>query len=179
MEKNKENSKTLNLPTTRYDLQILQSLRRIIRAIDIYSRKLKSTYQLTVPQLICLLKIVEDGPLNTTALSRAVYLNPSTIVGILDRLESRNLIIRNRDVVDRRIVNVSATKEGKILASEAPSPLQDNFAQALLQLPELEQATIALSLKRIVDLMEVDKLDASPLLETSDLNSNIKKGERL
>lgn len=178
MEQNDGNkNETLQLPKTRYDLQILQSLRRIIRAIDIYSRKLKSKYHLTVPQLICLLSIVEDGPLNTTTLSKKVYLNPSTIVGILDRLEARNLVVRNRDNTDRRIVNVTATIEGKLLVSKAPSPLQDNFAHALLQLPQLEQATIALSLNRVVDLMEINRLDASPLLEINELNPNINKRE--
>jgi hypothetical protein len=42
--------------------------------------------------------------------------------------------------------------------------LQQALARALARLPELEQATIALSLERIVALMEVEKLDASPIL---------------
>jgi len=172
MEKPKnEDEDYISIPNSRFDLQILQSLRRIIRAIDIYSRKLKASYQLTAPQLICLLIIVGDGPLNTTSLSKKVFLNPSTIVGILDRLEARKLIIRNRNEKDRRIVNVSATEEGHQIAQTAPSPLQDNLAESLKKLPELEQATIALSLKRVVDLMEAKQLDASPILATSEFNS--------
>ncbi|MFQ6609023.1 MAG: MarR family winged helix-turn-helix transcriptional regulator [Fidelibacterota bacterium] len=154
------------MPETRYELQVLRSLRRIIRAIDIYSRKLKSSYQLTAPQLVCLLCIVEEGPLNSTAISKRVFLSPSTIVGILDRLEIRGLVTRGRDAKDRRIVNVTASAQGLELAKTAPSPLQDNLVNALRKLPELEQATIALSLKRIVDLMEAEQLEAAPILET-------------
>lgn len=181
MDKEKRNNQLgseFSIPDSRYDLQILQSLRRIIRAIDIYSRKLKTSYQLTAPQLICLLNIVEDGPLNTTSISKKVFLNPSTIVGILDRLEARRLIVRSRDGSDRRIVNVHATEEGRKIAQTAPSPLQDNLADALKRLPELEQATIALSLKRVVDLMEAKQLDASPILATNDIGPDSNKNNQ-
>ncbi|MCD6249239.1 MAG: MarR family transcriptional regulator [candidate division Zixibacteria bacterium] len=159
-----------SVPKARYDLQVLRSLRRIIRAVDIYSRKLKTTHQLTAPQLICLLCVVEEGPLNSAAISKSIFLSPSTIVGILDRLESRDLVSRERDSNDRRIVNVTASDQGIKLAKLAPSPLQDNLANALLQLPMLEQATIALSLQRVVDLMEAEQLDAAPILETGQLD---------
>jgi DNA-binding MarR family transcriptional regulator len=138
----------------RYDLTILQSLRRIIRAVSLYSHRLVATYNITAPQLICLLTIVQEGPLNPSALSKRVFLSPSTVVGILDRLEEKGLITRQRDRRDRRVINVQATDWGQDLVARAPSPLPTALAEALKQLPELEQATIALSLERVVDLME-------------------------
>ncbi|MBU1319066.1 MAG: MarR family transcriptional regulator [candidate division Zixibacteria bacterium] len=156
----------------RFDLHILRSLRRIIRAVDIYSGKLKSQHQITGPQLICLLAIVEKGPLTATALAKSVHLSSSTMVGILDRLEKKELIHRTRDKKDRRQVNVVATESGMRLARNAPSPLQDGLARALSKLSDLEQATIALSLRRIVDLMEVNDFDAAPILETGQLDQN-------
>lgn len=160
------------VPETRYDLQILQSIRRIIRAVDIYSRKLKAQYELTAPQLICLNSIVEHGPTTASKIARHVYLSPSTLVGILDRLESRGLVRRERDTHDRRVVNVLATDEGRKLVEHAPSALQDGLAKALKDLPRLEQATIALSLKRVVDLMEAGHLEAAPILETDQPDRN-------
>jgi hypothetical protein len=38
-----------------------------------------------------------------------------------------------------------------------------------MDLPKLEQATIAFSLQRVVDLMEASHIDASPILETGQL----------
>ncbi|MFH1892219.1 MAG: MarR family transcriptional regulator [Candidatus Zixiibacteriota bacterium] len=156
----------------RFDLHILRSLRRIIRAVDLYSGKLKSQHQITGPQLICLLAIVEKGPLTATALAKSVHLSSSTMVGILDRLEKKELIHRTRDRKDRRQVNIVATESGMRLARNAPSPLQDGLARALSKLSDLEQATIALSLRRIVDLMEVNDFDAAPILETGQLDQN-------
>ncbi|GAB4314740.1 MAG: MarR family winged helix-turn-helix transcriptional regulator [Candidatus Zixiibacteriota bacterium] len=133
-------------------------MRRIVHAIDVYSRKIKTQNEITVPQLVCLLEIAGAGPLKISELARRVYLSSSTVVGIVDRLEERGLINRQRDPVDRRLVRVVATPAGVALSRQAPSPLQDGIANALMHLPELEQATIALSLERIVELMETAPL---------------------
>lgn len=157
-------------PPVRYDLRILRSLRRIIRCVDLYSRQLSVTNQITTPQLVCLLEVVNRGPLTATAISREVHLSPSTVVGILDRLEEKGWVVRERGRDDRRTVRVSATPAGAQLARQVPSPLQRTLANALNALPELEQATIALSLERIVALMEAQGIDASPILETGPIN---------
>lgn len=157
-------------PAQRYDLVILQALRRIVRAIDIHSHRLKITHDLTAPQLICLLAVVEDGPLTPTLLAERVHLSPSTLVGIVDRLEKKDLVTRTRSDRDRRVVYVGATPKARRLAAHAPSPLQEGLARALLELSEREQATIARSLERIVDLMEARDIEAAPILDTGDLN---------
>ncbi len=58
------------------------------------------------------------------------------------------------------------------MTRQVPSPLQRTLADALNALPELEQATIALSLERIVALMEAQEIDAAPILETGPINSS-------
>lgn len=153
------------VPTHRYDLQILQSLRRIIRAIDLYSGRLRMTCDITVPQLISLLAIVESGSLTATDLAKRAYLSTSTIIGIIDRLERKGLVKRVRNRRDRRVIDISATEKGVALAKAAPSPLQENLADSLKRLPEVEQGTIACALERVVELMEAQKLGAVPILE--------------
>ena len=155
--------------TERLDLRILRSLRRIIRAVDLHSRRLATQHNVTGPQLTCLLQVVHDGPTTVTTLARAVHLSPSTVIGILDRLEAKGLISRQRDVQDRRKVLVTATDGGLAIADSAPSPLQDTLAEALQVLPEAEQETIAASLQRVVELMEARHLDAAPILETGPI----------
>lgn len=150
----------------RHDLRILQALRRIIRSIELYSRKLALAHGITAPQLVCLVQLVERGPISLKALAAEVHLSPATMVGIVDRLEGKGLARRERSKVDRRSVFVSATESGRALALAAPSPLQDTLAGALEQLPDLERVAIALSLERVVELMEIERVDAAPLLHT-------------
>lgn len=175
-----------NTPETiqAYDLRILRALRRITRAVALHSRQLSAVSNITAPQLICLRAVVENGPLTATAISREVHVSASTVVGILDRLEDKGLVRRERGREDRRIVFVSATEAGIALAKGTPSPLQKKLADALNELPELEQATITLSLERIVDLMESGGVAppesaaelASPILEVPDTGALPESG---
>jgi DNA-binding MarR family transcriptional regulator len=156
-------------PATRYDLRVLQSLRRIIRAVDLHSRKLSAQHKITGPQLVCLLAIDGHGRVTGSAIARHVHLSPSTVIGILDRLEAKGLVRRERDLKDRRLVQVSLTEQGRALAARAPSPLQDTLAAAMSDLPEAELARIAESLDRIVEMMEARQIDAAPILETGPI----------
>ena len=145
------------------DQRILHSLRQLIRAVDIHSRKLASEYHITGPQLVCLLEVAEHGPTTATRIAQRVHLSASTVVGILDRLESKGLISRKRDRNDRRLVHVTVTASGRHLIDRAPSPLQASLYEALGQLPEDEQARLADSLDKIARLTKAnaDALDTS------------------
>lgn len=162
---------TPEIADERYDLKILQSLRKIIRSVDIHSRKLSMQHDVTAPQLITLLAVVEHGPLTIASISKQVHLSPSTLVGIIDRLEAKGYVARERSAEDRRQVLISVTKEGEAFAKQAPSPLQETLAEALSELTPLEQATISLSLERVVELMEAKELDAAPILQTGAIDN--------
>jgi DNA-binding MarR family transcriptional regulator len=154
------------------DVKVLRALRRIIRSVDLYSSRLRAKYGITGTQLLCLVAIAEAGSATATRLSREIKLSTSTLVGVLDRLEARNLIKRNRDATDRRRILIELTDEGRQLVENAPSPLQANLANGLKKLPAREQESIASSLEKVVSLMEAEDIDAAPILETGTLNND-------
>ncbi len=156
----------LEVSEQRYDLKILQNLRKIIRSVDMHSRKLSIQHDITTPQLITLLAIAENGPVTIATIAKHVHLSSSTLVGIIDRLEAKKYVIRQRSETDRRQVLISITNEGKEFADKAPSPLQETLSEALNELTDLEQATISLSLERVVELMEAKEMDVAPILQT-------------
>lgn len=151
-----------------YEDEILRSLRRIIRAVDLYSHKLMSRHGLSGPQLLCLRQLSRSGPVSSGALAEAMSLSPATVSGILDRLEARELLQRERQVEDKRKVVVGLTEEGRALAAQAPPPLQDSFVLKLRALPDEEQAEICRNLKKLVAMMAAGDLDAAPLLAAGD-----------
>jgi len=153
----------------RVELRVLSAIRRIIRCVGIYSKELTTKAHITAPQLVCLVTLVEKGPMTATTISREVFLSPSTIVGILDRLEEKGLVKRERATKDRRVVTVTATEEGQKLAQSAPSPLQQKLTDSLMALPLNEQVDIARSLERVVNLMEAQHIDAAPILEAGQI----------
>ncbi|MDT8390666.1 MAG: MarR family winged helix-turn-helix transcriptional regulator [Lentisphaeria bacterium] len=149
---------------SRLEIRVLCSLRRIIRAVDIYSRRLNSQVGLTSPQLICLQSVVRGKRLTLSMVTKDVSLSGSTITGIVDRLEAKGLLVRERSRTDRRKVYLKPTPAGVEVVKASPSLLQDTFANALRKLAEDEQINIAESLERIVALMEAEDIEASPNL---------------
>ncbi len=143
-------------PVERYDLRIMRSLRQITRSVDIHSRQLSQKYDITAPQLVTLLSIVNSYSTTIANIAKDVHLSPSTLVGIVDRLERKGLVRRDRSTSDRRQVYITITPKGVEFADSAPSPLQETLSQALIELSELEQSSIALSLERVVELMDKD-----------------------
>ncbi|MBN2232165.1 MAG: winged helix-turn-helix transcriptional regulator [Deltaproteobacteria bacterium] len=156
------------MPPT-YDQDILRSLRRIIRAVDRYSRKLSRVFNLTVPQIITLHQLHEGGECTAGELSNRVCLSQATMTGIVDRLEARGLLRRARSADDRRRVMVDLTPEGREVISIMPPPLQEQFAVRLAALPTEEQETINRTLALIVEMMQAEDIDASPILTTQDV----------
>jgi MarR family transcriptional regulator, organic hydroperoxide resistance regulator len=161
----------------KYGNRILKAMRRIIRAVDIYSRKLNSEFEVTTPQMICMYSLFREGDMTLSQLAEHANLSTSTVNGIVDRLENKKLVVRERSREDRRKVYVKITAAGRELIKKAPSLLQDSFAESLQLLPELEQVAIALSLERVVELMEAQHLDASPNLISSGQLNEEKKGK--
>jgi len=149
--------------------RILRALRKISRAIDLYSRKLASRHQLTGPQLVCLGHVAREGPTTPSELAREVALSQATVTGILDRLEAKGLITRARNPEDKRRVILQTTEAGRRLAAAAPSPLQETFAWKLRALSGDEQEAIAQTLGRIVEMMEAEDLEAAPVLASGPL----------
>jgi DNA-binding MarR family transcriptional regulator len=144
-----------------YDLMkdIFMDLRRIMRAMDVYSRQLATSHGLTGPQMLCLREITTGGSLTTGTLARAMALSPATLTGILDRLEARGLVSRERRPEDKRRVLVSLTPHGQQMALELPSPLQERFGARMTNLSTDEQTAIRIALGSIVRMMDLEELE--------------------
>ena len=147
------------------------AIRRIMRAVDLHSRRLAEEHGLTGPQLATLQAAARLGESSTGALARAVHLSGPTVTGILDRLAKRGLVDRTRNGQDRRSVTVRLTGDGEDVLAVAPSLLQDRFRQELVRLEEWEQTTILATLQRIAAMMDAESLDASPLLVPGPLDA--------
>ena len=146
------------------ELEVLTSIRRIIRAVDIHSRKLVELYGLTGPQLVTLLEAARLGAASQGAIAGAINLSQSTVTGSMDRLEQRGLVCRERSGQDRRSITVSVTDEGLSILEKAPSPLQERFRREFQKLEEWEQSQVLSTLQRVASLMQAEELDAAPVL---------------
>lgn len=149
--------------------EILIALRRIIRAVDLHSKKLVKDTGLTAPQLVIMQTLLRSGPQKPSTLSRDISLSQPTVTAILDRLERAGLTARTRSETDRRTVMIELTQAGRDAAQSAPELLQSEFLTAFRELPGWEQHMLIASLQRISALMDAGALDASPFLSAGDI----------
>lgn len=156
---------------------VLVSLRRIIRATDLHSRRLEKQTGLTTPQLVVMRAIHGPGTSTVSAISREVSLSQATVTNILNRLQGHGLVRRKRSVQDRRRVDVSLTAAGCKVLGRAPEPLQEEFLSRFGALAPWEQHQIVASLQRVACMMDAENIDAAPMLATGDQLSDSNQGE--
>jgi DNA-binding MarR family transcriptional regulator len=138
--------------------ETMQSLRRIVKAIQDFSQDVSSQFGITGPQLWVLKTIAGSRGLPLGELSKKMYLHPSTITGVVDRLEKKGYVTRERNSEDRRVINVRLTPAGDALAKTAPSPAQGKMIYGLRNLEEKEVTAIYRSVRKLVELMEAQDL---------------------
>jgi DNA-binding MarR family transcriptional regulator len=152
--------------------EVLIALRRVIRAIDLHSRQLVRSHGLTAPQALILKEIVSSGEISVGELAQRVSLSQATVTDILNRLEKRALITRERSSADRRRVLVRATSEANATIESGPPLLQEDFARRFSELEDWEQTLLLASLQRIASLMDAERLDASPVLTAGGVTAS-------
>lgn len=150
--------------------EVLITLRRLIRATDLHSKQLVKTAGLTAPQLLLLQAIREKGQVTIGALAKEISLSQATVTTILDRLEKRGLVYRERSSEDKRKVHAYLTDKGMEIIRDAPTPLQEHFVRQFRDLRDWEQSMIISSLQRVALMMDAEHIDASPVLDVGDLD---------
>ena len=146
--------------------QILIAIRRIVRAIDLYSRELMSRCGLTGPQLAALRELAMCEQVSSHELAQALHISEPTIAGVVDRLLRGGLIKRTRNRKDRRSLLIGITEKGRQMLQEAPGLLQEQFVERLAALESWEQTLILSSLQRVAAMMAAQDLEAAPHLVT-------------
>ena len=148
--------------------QIIAALRQIAQAIDTYSRQLLTEHGLSSPQIGTLRVLARGGNSTPTELAEALHLSPQTMAGILQRLEQRGLIARERDAADRRSFVVRLSEEGKKAEAKAPPLLRDEFTTQLQKLPAWEQSMMLATLQRIAQMMHAEEFEPVPFFQTEE-----------
>ena len=138
---------------------IIYQIRRLMQAGELFTKELNKAYQVSAPQLHCLLALHENGPLPPSQIARHIMVKSSTVTGIIDRLEQKGLVYRLRNSPDRRVITIQLTEAGKELAQNAPPPIQHKIVDGIRKLPEGEIKQIILSLSKLTHMLDVYDLE--------------------
>ncbi|MXN65015.1 MarR family transcriptional regulator [Stappia sp. GBMRC 2046] len=148
---------------------VLRSIRRIMRAVDIQSKQVMKTVGLTVPQVVILQTIKDEGAITSKRLAEGANLSPATVVTILDKLEAKSLVERKRDTRDRRVVYTSLTRAGKEALRTAPPLLHHAFSARFGELSPERRRQIIEALEDVAEMMGAKEIEAAPVLHVAAL----------
>ena len=133
--------------------EVIDNLRRSIKAINEYSRNAEKETGLTGPQLWAIKIVAGSAPIKVSDLARRMYLHPATVVGILDRLESKGLVQRTRSTEDRRVVEIDLTAQGRVVVGQAPEVAQGMLVKGLESLSREKLSHVSESMREIVRIL--------------------------
>ncbi|HEV2673458.1 MAG TPA: MarR family transcriptional regulator [Aliidongia sp.] len=136
------------------DLDILPELLgyQLRRAqVRVFNSFLKRLDELDVsPGEFGLLVLVGANPgLNQNALAKAIGSNRSLLVPMLDKLEARGLVAREKSAADRRSHAVVPSRAGQLLITRLKGVVRDHERQVTTSLSDEERQTLLRLLCRL------------------------------
>jgi MarR family transcriptional regulator, organic hydroperoxide resistance regulator len=100
-------------------------------ALQAASKRMEATLGITGPQRVTLRVIVKCPGLSAKRLAHTLQLHPSTLTGVLRRLEGRALIQRQSDPKDGRSFRLFATAAGRALTESPAGTVEASVRRAL------------------------------------------------
>jgi DNA-binding MarR family transcriptional regulator len=141
----------LHLPDV---LAFMQVLWRVVHAAEQVSKRLAVEQGVTGPQRLVLRVLGLSPGMSAGALAATLHLHPSTLTGVLRRLEGRGLVSRAADAADRRRAVLRLTAKGRRLNALRRGTVEAAIRDALADLTARERASGQQALARIADRME-------------------------
>lgn len=150
--------------------EILIKIRKIVRSINLESKKIQKEYGVSIPQILCLnyLNQSENYQATQGEIRKFLHLNSSTISGIINRLEIKGLVARLPKLGDKRTVTISLTSKGNKLLEQIPSLLHEQLSDKLKLLDPNELKNLENSLELLIGLLDIHALEASPMITIED-----------
>lgn len=150
--------------------EIMISVRKIVRAINLESKRVEKNFGISIPQLLTLKHLKEKPDYKTTmrSLRDFLSLNASTVTGIVSRLETKGYIARLPDPSDKRSTPIVLTSKGDELIKKTNLSLHEKISKNLEALDEDEYGAVVESFQTIINFLNIEDLDASPIITGGD-----------
>jgi DNA-binding MarR family transcriptional regulator len=156
-------------------IEILIKLRKIIRSINLESKKVEKELGVSIPQLLVLQYLSDQLDYRAFAkdIKSYINLNASTVSGIISRLESKGLVTKVPEPNDKRAVFITLTAKGAELLHKSPITLQEKLSKRLKKLTPIQIEELNRNIALLTSIMEVEDVDAAPLLTIKEISDDL------
>lgn len=135
--------------------KVLDGLRRLVKALREGSRAAEQELGLSGAQLFVLEALKGEESLSLSEVAERTHTHQSSVSVVVSRLVERGLVKRVRAKDDGRRLELCLTPRGEKLQAREPHAAQHKLIAAVNKLPLAQRRTLALTLNRIADSMDL------------------------
>lgn len=133
--------------------ETFSKLLQLVRTVQSGMQGIEGSHGLSGSQLWALWQLSAQPGLRVTQLAVAQHIHTSTASNLLDKLETRGLVRRERRDADNRVVRLYLTETGNQLAKDIPGPLQGRLRHALREIPAPELEALLKGVTSVLNTM--------------------------
>ena len=134
----------------------MQLLWATVHGLEKASKRMRRTIGVTGPQRL-VLRIVGLRPgISPGRVAEILRVHPSTLTGVLARLEERGLILRSADLADRRRARFTLTAAGKKIDRERKGTVEAAVRRAIGRASDSQLDGMISVLRLLVEELERD-----------------------
>jgi len=134
--------------------ELVEAIQKLVKTAYIYPLQRSKEFDLTLSQSSVVKNLAINGPLSSAELSRKLYVTPSNITGVIDRLEKKELVQRIRKQNDRRVYLISLTEKGMKIGNCLPDPFEKKVGTNLKSLESEKIQHLSQAVEQIIALIE-------------------------
>jgi DNA-binding MarR family transcriptional regulator len=116
--------------------EVGEMVQKLVRVFQLFERDQIKVHGFTSSQCYSLIEILKSGSLTMNELSDKMNLDTSTMTRVIDKLVRDELIKREKDESDRRMVLVTLTEKGREEASKVYASVNEYYKKIITNIPE-------------------------------------------
>lgn len=128
----------------------MQQLWGLTHALEVQSKRMARNLGVTGPQRLVIRVLGQSPGLSARDIANILGIHPSTLTGVLNRLEIQGFIIREIDAEDRRRMRFTLSRAGKRIDRERKGTVEAAVRRALGRADRTVVAKTAVMLQLLV-----------------------------
>jgi len=135
-------------------LRFMRTLWSLVHGLDVRSKWMERNLGVTGPQRLVLRAVGASPGITASGIAERLDLHPSTLTGILSRLEERGQLVRETDQEDRRRARFELTAKGKKTLAQTKGTVETAVRKMLARTGDGELAHTEEVLRVLVEELE-------------------------